>query len=136
MQQHNAQCCTPLCLGWMDWHHSAGGTPDTCGQFTSVNVSSQYLTDSSLTAARSDPENWQLIPAAPQTAFHQQLLTFTIISNRKAPLIFEDQLHKKQFQPKFCRYSRSQKVLFMTKAKRKLPTLYHRVHSLELLPLR
>lgn len=45
MQQRNAQCCTPLCLGWMDWHHSAEGTLDTCGQFSRVNLSSQYLTD-------------------------------------------------------------------------------------------
>lgn len=61
MQQHNAQCCTPLCLGWMDWHHFVEGTLDTCGQFTRLNESSQYLTDLFLTATRSGIENWQLI---------------------------------------------------------------------------
>lgn len=39
MQQRNAQCCTPLCLGWMDWHRSVEGTPDTCEQFMSLTHS-------------------------------------------------------------------------------------------------
>lgn len=58
-QQRNAQCCSPPCPGWMGWHRSGEGTLDTCGQFTGVNVGSQYLTDSSLAATGSGTENWQ-----------------------------------------------------------------------------
>lgn len=61
MQQRNAQCCSPLCLGWMDWHRSVEGTPDTCEQCISLNENSHSLTDLSLTASRSGAADKQLV---------------------------------------------------------------------------